>query len=363
MERTSNFDHLAELDPHLAAFGGFAERYFVDDPNTALIKTRQFGERLAILIAESIGVPVDRQPAFADVLREIQVGGSAPRDVLDILHRLRRHGNVAAHDGAGDRRDAFEALKLCHRLGVWWRATKTGNPKLTIAFIPPKPDSDDEVGLATVVEALRRKLAETETAAESHRREAREAWDARLTAEERAGIAEEERAIYEALALEAERRAASALPSPSQQMAFVTAATEAARNIDLDETDTRLLIDDQLRQAGWEAETRSLRHSAGVRPQRGRNMAIAEWPTASGPADYALFVGRNPCRAGGGQTEASRCRRSDRPGGALFKEPRLAGRRDIRGWPMGRAPRALRFRHERAELLSAVRDPKRHMVP
>ncbi|WP_096785912.1 type I restriction endonuclease [Rhodobacter sp. CZR27] len=30
----------------------------------------------------------------------------------------------------------------------------------------------------------------------------------------------------------------------------------------------------------------------GVRPERNRNIAIAEWPTASGPADYAIFAGR-----------------------------------------------------------------------
>lgn len=29
----------------------------------------------------------------------------------------------------------------------------------------------------------------------------------------------------------------------------------------------------------------------GTRPARGRNLAIAEWPTKSGPADYALFIG------------------------------------------------------------------------
>ena len=55
--------------------------------------------------------------------------------------------------------------------------------------------------------------------------------------------------------------------------------------------ETRALIDQQLRDRGWEADTKTLRHSAGVRPAKGRNMAIAEWPTASGPADYALFVG------------------------------------------------------------------------
>jgi type I restriction enzyme R subunit len=42
---------------------------------------------------------------------------------------------------------------------------------------------------------------------------------------------------------------------------------------------------------GWEVDTPTLRYSAGVRPAKGRNMAIAEWPTKSGPADYALFSG------------------------------------------------------------------------
>ena len=235
-----------------------------------------------MLIAESAGVAGRTTAGFVDVLRCIQVDGAAPREVLDVLHRVRRYGNAAGHDAAGERREAFEAIKLCHRLGVWWRATSTGNPKLTIAFIPPRAAPDEAAELSAVVEALRAKLAETETDAERLRREAQEAWDARLTAEERAGLAEEERAIYEALALEAEQRAAAAPPPRAQQIAFVTAAAEAARNLDLDEADTRLLVDDQLREAGWEADTVTLRYARGARPERGRNMAIAEWPTASG---------------------------------------------------------------------------------
>ena len=38
-------------------------------------------------------------------------------------------------------------------------------------------------------------------------------------------------------------------------------------------------------------QTLNLRYAKGVRPARGKAMAIAEWPTANGPADYALFVG------------------------------------------------------------------------
>ncbi|WP_316862855.1 type I restriction-modification system endonuclease [uncultured Cohaesibacter sp.] len=47
----------------------------------------------------------------------------------------------------------------------------------------------------------------------------------------------------------------------------------------------------QLMEMGWEADSTSLRYSHGARPEAGKNRAIAEWPTASGPVDYALFVG------------------------------------------------------------------------
>src|SRR5690606_24455360 len=32
-------------------------------------------------------------------------------------------------------------------------------------------------------------------------------------------------------------------------------------------------------------------YALGTRPKPGKNVAIAEWPTRSGPVDYALFVG------------------------------------------------------------------------
>ena len=62
------------------------------------------------------------------------------------------------------------------------------------------------------------------------------------------------------------------------------------------EAQTRCLIDEQLRKAGWEADTTNLRYSKGTRPVKGRNIAISEWPTNSafyknGYADYAFFIG------------------------------------------------------------------------
>ena len=57
------------------------------------------------------------------------------------------------------------------------------------------------------------------------------------------------------------------------------------------ESETRKIIDKQLRKVGWEADTENLRYSKGTRPQNGRNIAIAEYPTENGFADYVLFVG------------------------------------------------------------------------
>ena len=60
------------------------------------------------------------------------------------------------------------------------------------------------------------------------------------------------------------------------------------------EAETQYMIDEQLRQVGWEANTQEIRYSKGARPAKSHNMAIAEWPTDStvskkGYADYALL--------------------------------------------------------------------------
>jgi len=78
---------------------------------------------------------------------------------------------------------------------------------------------------------------------------------------------------------------------PDTQLGAVRAAQQLGTTLSLDEAATRALIDQQLRGRGWEADTETLRFSKGTRPARGRNLAIAEWPTAHGPADYALFIG------------------------------------------------------------------------
>lgn len=49
---SANFEFLSAHDPQLVRLGALAERYFQEDPNTCLIRLRQFGELLAQRTAE-----------------------------------------------------------------------------------------------------------------------------------------------------------------------------------------------------------------------------------------------------------------------------------------------------------------------
>jgi type I restriction enzyme R subunit len=72
-------------------------------------------------------------------------------------------------------------------------------------------------------------------------------------------------------------------------------AETTSESMELSEAETRLLIDDQLRKYGWQAEP-IISVTLMAPPAEGQNLAIAVWPTdsfvgKSGYADYALFVG------------------------------------------------------------------------
>src|SRR5262245_11673327 len=119
---------------------------------------------------------------------------------------------------------------------------------------------------------------------------------ARESVEQRLAREAEERVTWERLAEESETarveiaarltavQAAAERAPKSQTDDLLERGEAASKQFDLDEAATRALIDQQLRDAGWEADTALLRYAAGTRPARGRNMAIAEWPTATGPA-------------------------------------------------------------------------------
>ena len=97
------------------------------------------------------------------------------------------------------------------------------------------------------------------------------------------------------------RKAKQAPKVPKKQRVEQNGKASSYRNIS--EAETRYLIDQQLRQVGWEVDSREMTYAKGTRPARNHNRAIAEWPTDAfhkteqdprkqGRADYALFVGK-----------------------------------------------------------------------
>ncbi len=296
---SSNFAHLQSHDEQLLRLGMLAERYFADDPNTCLLKLRQLSEVIAQLVASNVGILDRPEEGQYELLARLRDHGILPYEIHQLFGEVRRTGNSANHALAGDHRTALAMLKIVWQIGVWFHRTfKDANFK-SGPFIPPQPPPDETQELRTELETLSGELAQFQA---DHHEKAQQldAMEAELKA------AKDDQSFWENLATEAEaekatlqqrlaaKQEAAVTQTPKAVASMVTASAKAATHLHLDEAETRLLIDDQLRQAGWLADSVNLRYSKGTRPEIGKNMAIAEWPTASGPADYVLFVGLVP---------------------------------------------------------------------
>lgn len=307
----SNFAFLGEHSPRLVTTATLAERYLADDPNTCLIKLRQYGEILAQLLAANLGLYVTREDTQRELLDRLRDRGILGSEVMSLFQGLRIVGNRATHECTGTYDEALHQLRMARALAVWFHQA-FGKDR---AFQPepfklPGRPVDKDRALAEKIEHLQQELAASHEASNAAQNAAREEALKRLQAEAQAqhvALAHEQLAIaakqaeeqfqaeHQRLTLELEALQTKATAAPAQDISkLVEQAQEAGQHLDLDEADTRCLIDRQLREAGWEADTQNLTYAKGTRPQKGKNLAIAEWPTEKGPADYVLFVGLQP---------------------------------------------------------------------
>lgn len=311
--RSPNFQFLAGHHPLMVRYAARAERYLFDDPSTALIKLRQFAELLARQACANVGLATAPADDLVRVLGLLRDRGVATADALDLFHALRKAGNAAAHEGTGTQSDALHHLRMARQLAVWFdRSFRDGkspygpfvpppNPVVTTAALAAELDRLREVAVKQQAEVERHKLSAAGEA-EAGRKAAADADRAYADLRAALELAEESEAR-----LEAERKAFEQQLAAVQGVAVrqtsaevekvLERARKAAALVEMDEAATRRKIDRQLRDAGWEADTETLRHSLGVRPQKNRNLAVAEWPTAEGPADYVLFIGLTPVAA------------------------------------------------------------------
>lgn len=299
-DRQSNFSHLVTLSPELAKLGSRSEQYFKDDPNTSLIKSRQFAELLAQETAARLGkLKEDSEQTQMELLLQLGRLG-VPRQVLDLFHVVRKLGNQANHRFADDLRMALQSLKFAAELGVWFQRTfGRDDYKSGVFLIPEVPQTvpdDVQAELSNLREQKKQfnvQLAAVQSEAEQASQRAETMQTIALRAEEDAQLwallaTEEESSKQQ---LQAKLASLQALGTVSDSLLYIQRAVQASAKVQMDESATRVLIDAQLAAAGWEVDTVNLRYSKGARPQAGHYRAIAEWPTDNGPADYALFHG------------------------------------------------------------------------
>lgn len=213
---------------------------------------------------------------------------------------------------------ALHQLKMARRLAIWFHSTfGTDTAFKPGPFVPPPDPAKPDTALHQQLEELRAEMAglrshaeqiaqTAEVASSEHAeqvalRAAAEATAKRLyqevetalaLAEQTEAAATEERVRFQTKLAEQQQAAASA---PAEvAIARRHAATVHGNNIQWTEAETRRIIDIQLREAGWDADSDTLTYAKGVRPAKGQNRAISEWPTKTGPADYVLFIGTMP---------------------------------------------------------------------
>ena len=249
----SNFDFLKNHFPVLSNFGALAERYCYSDPNSCLMKLGMIGETIVNLIFTYDRLPFPSDNTAVNRINALSREGMISQDLVEILHALRQKRNLAVHENYGSVEDGKTLLQMAHGLCEWFMQTYGDWNYQGTAFIMPIPQDH------TIIPDLQAEALE----------EDRLLRQAEMTASLAPAISKEER-----------------------QKQSGKAASQRIKS----EAETRYLIDEQLRKVGWEADTEKLRYSKGTRPAKGRNIAIAEWPTDStvgnkGYADYALFVG------------------------------------------------------------------------
>jgi type I restriction enzyme R subunit len=306
--KTANFGFLSEHDPLLLRLCVAAERNYHDDPNTTVIKLRQFGEAIVKHLAAVFNVQGPAEQTQADLLKTLQVRRLIDRNVADLLHYLRKEGNVAAHQFETTQQQAKSALKIARELALWFHRSfggATGKGAKVGAY--QDPVREDYAGrVAELTSVLQQKTSEVLAAYEVAKAERK----ARTEAEAKAEHVVQEKLLWEQLAQQeeadrialtkafeaklAEIQTAAAKRTVHESSAIESAIAAAAQSITLDEAETRAIIDAQLTAAGWLADSERLRYASGTRPEAGKAQGIAEWPTNSGPADYVLFDGLTP---------------------------------------------------------------------
>ena len=117
----SNFNFLQNDYQALAKIGEMAEYTLYKDPNTSILKLRQFSEELINIISKMENINQDKVSKASEKFLNLKREGLIPSDMESIFTSLRKKGNKAAHEIYGDEHTANTLLSLAVKLGAWFQ--------------------------------------------------------------------------------------------------------------------------------------------------------------------------------------------------------------------------------------------------
>ena len=302
----SNFEFLKGVNDTLYALAVSAEKNIYSDPHTTLLKIRLMSEDIIKHVAQLVNI--DTSLSTFELIKELH-----SRNLLDderklIFDTLRKHGNKAAHCFYNNPIAAQNALAIAHQAATIYYRVKTGNGKFKPAkFIIPKESDElfleqqsqqEILNLQQTINQLMQQKQTSDEALADHFRNIR-LLEGRVSILQSSQSETElqAKARIEALEAELEQNKLESTELTNDELAKKQKASAVIlkrSRFNLSEKETQFIIDQQLRDAGWEAESDQLHYQKGTRPIEGRNLAIAQYPTDTGPADYVLFVGLTP---------------------------------------------------------------------
>ena len=167
-----NFDFLSRHDDLLATLGRRAESYCLDDPNTAIVKLRQYLERLVGLVVTNNRWSLQATDSLLDGLKLAERRGWMDRGAASYAHDLRRAGNEAVHELQTSVGNAIHQLRNARRLAIWYEATYGDQEFRPGPFRVPSPPPDASSALNEAIarqESLEAELEATLSAGDAAR--------------------------------------------------------------------------------------------------------------------------------------------------------------------------------------------------
>ncbi|MCM2138490.1 type I restriction-modification system endonuclease [Vagococcus fluvialis] len=253
----SNFSFFPDEWGIFNDIGTAAENSVYRDPNSSLVKLRSLSERITEAIFKLENMDMCGNNRQVNRLNCLVNRDVLPEEIASVFHTIRRAGNDAAHNAVyGTTEEAIKILDLAYYMCSWFMEVYVDYTFEAPPFRIPKDIEREQI----------EKINELEERLQQQEKE----FEEKLKILQIYPVDDEDE-------LRRERRQRSrkymAKYPPNEQQ-------------------TRVLIDEQLRRAGWEVDTPNLNNKQkNTLPEKGRKMAIAEWRCGTGYADYALFNG------------------------------------------------------------------------